>query len=160
MKQFLLSCLPFCLGSTPGNILQGERWFHNVNSRASEEYNFAETGQKGAFISLRVWMKWGNSFVFIVGPWLKFCLLGLAIMQLWISLSFDWWLKVVIFLHTLALKCCWHIHSAESKCQDLALSGPAMFPAPVVHLGLVGSTRFHFWPTIPEGSRSRQGLPL
>lgn len=71
-------------------------------------------------------------------------LLGLAVIQLWISLSCDWWHKVMIFLHT--LKCCWHVRSTESRCQGLAFSGPAMFLAPVVHLDWSEVLNFTFGP--------------
>lgn len=156
LRDLYSLAVPFVWDQLLGTYCKVNSDFYNVNSRASEEYKCSETRQKGAFIPLRVWMKWGNSFVFTVGPWLRFCFIGFG----YHVITFDWWHKVMIFFHMLALKCCWHSHSTKRKCQDLALSGPAMFPAPVVHLGLVGRARFHFWPTTPKGSHSKQGLPL
>lgn len=65
----------------------------------------------------------------------------------------------MILVFMLALKCHWHI-GLKSECQDLALSGPKMFPGPVMHLGLVGSARLHFWPTVPEELHIRWRLAL
>lgn len=76
---------PFCLGSALGNILQGERWFHNGYQR---HINVQKLDKKGHSY-LTVWMKWEYGFVFTVGPWLRFCFFGFGNCVM-MNLTFIW----------------------------------------------------------------------